>query len=301
MLEIERILYPTDFSASAAHALPHALRMAREHGAELHLLHALVFHEAEPGSAADRGNHLDDVYETISEEAAARLRDTARGIEAPGLSIQGAQVRAISAAPAILDYAERQSIDLIVMGTHGRRGLRRLLLGSVAEEVARLAPCPVLVVPEAAAQEPGSAREIVVPLDFSEHARLALPHAEDFARRLAGRIHLVHVVEEVAYPDFYPPMLPASGSPAEELRQESLRRLELRARDLREHGFDVEAHVRTGQPAPQITELASDVSADLIVIASHGLTGLRHVLLGSVAEQVLRRSHAPVLVIKALT
>jgi len=301
MLKIERILYPTDFSACAGHALPHTLRLARELTAELHLLHALVLHEAEPSSAAYQVPSLETLYDTISEQTAALLHETASDMAGSDIAVQRAQVHAISPAAAILDYAAQHDIDLISMGTHGRRGLRRLLLGSVAEEVLRLAPCPVLTVPEreTAGHEPGVANEIVIPLDFSEHALLALTYAEEFARMYASRIHLVHILDEAVYPDFYPPVIPAGGPKNEELREQSLERLREIAAPLEGRGFDVDAHVRSGRAAHQLADFAAEIQADLIAIASHGLTGLRHILLGSVTEQLVRRSPCPVLTVKA--
>lgn len=299
MLSIERILCPTDFSPCASHALPHALRLAREYGAELHLYHAVVLHETEPADATYGLPDLEGLYEAIQEQTAAQLRETVP--EDAGITTARAQVRATSPARGILEYAEEREIDLIVMGTHGRRGLRRLLLGSVAEEVVRLAPCPVLTVPENedSGHEPGVARNIVVPLDFSEHARLALAHAKALAAMNNARVHLLHVIENSVYPDFYPPVWPSGGASDEGLREESLARLREAARILEEAGVGTETGVRAGRPATEIVEFTAEQGADLIIIASHGLTGLQYMLLGSVAEHVVRGARSPVLTLKA--
>ncbi len=186
------------------------------------------------------------------------------------------------------------------MGTHGRRGLRRLLLGSVAEEVVRLAPCPVLTVPEKEEREGLAAdhvERIVVPVDFSKHSRLALTYARELAKVYG--LHLLHIVDEVVYPDFYPPVLPSGGPITKELRDQSLDRLRELINAPSLEGIQADVHVRTGRAAPEIAEFTHDQAADLIVIASHGLTGLRHMLLGSVTEQVVRRAGSPVFTLKA--
>jgi nucleotide-binding universal stress UspA family protein len=302
MLTIEKILYPTDFSRCAAHALPHTLRLVERYGAKLHLLHALVLHEADPGNAAHRLPDMEELYQALEQQAEAQLRAEVAAEGKEHIEIRRAQVRSISAASAILDYTAENDIDLIVMGTHGRRGLRRLLLGSVAEEVVRLAPCPVLTVPERELREGLSAdhvERIVVPVDFSQHAKLALAYARELAAVYGAHLHLLHVVDEVVYPDFYPPIMPSGGSITEELRDQSLEKL--RGLLTTAEGSEVEAdvHVGAGRAAPAIADFAKDQAIDLIVIASHGLTGISHVLLGSVTEQVVRRAPCPVFTVKA--
>lgn len=302
MLTIEKILYPTDFSRCAAHALPHMLRLVERYRAELHLLHALVLHEADPGSVTHPLPNMEELYKALEEQAAALLRAEVAAQGKEHIEIRRAQVRSISAASAILDYAAEHGIDLIVMGTHGRRGLRRLLLGSVAEEVVRLAPCPVLTVPEREMREGlagDNVERIVVPVDFSQHAKLALAYARELAAVYGAHLHLLHVVDEVVYPDFYPPIMPSGGSITEELHDQSLERL--RGLLTADTGPEIEAdvHVGAGRAAPAIADFAKDQAMDLIVIASHGLTGISHVLLGSVTEQVVRRAPCPVFTVKA--
>jgi nucleotide-binding universal stress UspA family protein len=297
MLRIKKVLYPTDFSRCAGHALPHTLHLANTYGAELHLLHALVLHEADPSNLSHRLPDMEELYLVLEEHAETQMKTAIEEHGRAGFTIKSAQVRAISAAGAILDYATENEIDLVVMGTHGRRGLRRLLLGSVAEEVVRLAPCPVLTVPEGeVGASPGQIERIVVPVDFSEHAKLALAYAVQLADAYGAQLHLLHVVDEVIYPDFYPPVIPSGGSLTEELRDQSLERMRGLLSGF--EGADAAVHVRAGRAAPEIADFAEGQSADLVVIASHGLTGISHVLLGSVTEQLIRRAPCPVFTVK---
>jgi nucleotide-binding universal stress UspA family protein len=297
MLRIKKVLYPTDFSRCAGHALPHTLHLAETYGAELHLLHALVLHEADPSNLSHRLPDMEELYLALEEHADTQMKTAIKEHGRAGFTIQSAQVRALSAASAILDYATENEIDLVVMGTHGRRGLRRLLLGSVAEEVVRLAPCPVLTVPEREERaSPDRIDRIVVPVDFSEHAQLALAYAEELGDVYGAQLHLLHVVDEVIYPDFYPPVIPSGSSITEELRDQSLERMKTLLSGFED--TDAAVHVRAGRAAPEIADFAKDHDADLVVIASHGLAGISHVLLGSVTEQLIRRAPCPVFTVK---
>ena len=302
MLQINSILYPTDFSKCASHALPYAISLAERYGADLHLLHATVLHEGDPGNAVHRLPNMEELYQLLEQHAETQMKSTLEDHGSKSFTVRHAQVRSISAPGAILDFAAEADIDLIVMGTHGRRGLRRLLLGSVAEEVVRLAPCPVLTVPEASdVTDAGRIQKIVIPVDFSEHSRVALTYANELASGYGAEMHLLHVVDEVVYPDFYPPVMPAGESITDELRDQSIDRMKSLVSDLSPApGSEAEIHVRGGRAAHAVTDFAAALGADLLVIASHGLTGVSHILLGSVTELVVRRAHCPVFTIKGL-
>lgn len=286
MLDIRRILFPTDFSECAQGALPHAIRLAELHDADLRLLHVLVLHATSAIEAIEPFPGEDDAKETL---------------EATALHRRGARVthhvtRAIAAAPAILDHADAHGIDLIVIGSHGRRGIRRLLLGSVAEEVLREAECPVLIVRQE--KEPSTevdVKRILIPLDFSTHTALALDYARELADGFGASLDLLHVVEVPTYPDFYVPFSAALETTA--VRKNARDRLEILADPLRAT-HEVGTHVKVGRTAMEVTEFAENGGHDLIVLPSHGYSGLERVLLGSVAEGVLRRTPCPVLTVK---
>lgn len=287
MLDIHRILFPTDFSECAQGALPHAVRLAELHDADVELLHVLVLHatsaieavEPFPGEASAR----DALEATVREPHAARVTHHVS--------------RAIAAAPAILDYADAQDVDLIVLGSHGRRGIRRLLLGSVAEEVLREARCPVLIVREEKKEEAVrvDVKRILVPVDFSKQTALALGYAHELAVTFGAAIDLLHVIEVPTYPDFYVPFSAAVETTA--VRRDARDRLEALAEPLRATR-EVATDVKVGRTAGEVTDFAERGGHDLIVLPSHGYSGLERVLLGSVAEGVLRRTPCPVLTVK---
>lgn len=283
MLTIKRILVPRDFSACSEYALMQGLDLAQRHGAELHVLYAEVLY-------ADASSLRHTPTAALKDRLAEGLGDD--------VPVHRAVVREVAAAPAIVSYAAANDVDLIVMGTHGRRGVQRLLLGSTAEEVVRTAPCPVLTVrgTEGDAMPFGS---ILVPVDFSEHARIALRHARVLAATLGARLDLLHVVEDQLHPAFYSftvHSLYDLRPDIDERAQEELVAF-FEATD----GPEVDAafHVRRGHAAREIVAFAGEARDRLIVMTTHGLRGLDHFLMGSVAERVVRRAPCPVLTLKS--
>lgn len=280
---MKTILFPTDFSEHAKLALPHAINFAALEGAELHLLHVVVLHGPGEGSAGPFAGE---------EEARAALDGLGQGAS----RVVHATRRAVAAAPAILDYADEHEVELIVMGSHGRRGLRRMLLGSVTEEVIRAGRWPVLTVhgdPEGGPTTTNYAR-ILAPVDFSSSTAAGLQTAVDLAERFGAELELVHVVDVPILPELYGPIT----APVVDVKRATDRaaaRLEELAAPLRERAA-VSTDVRTGGAVHEI--LAAAEGADLIVLPTHGYRGLDRALMGSVAEGVLRRASCPVMTIK---
>lgn len=299
MLSIDRILFPTDFSESSRQALPFAVALAETHDAELHLLHASVLHASDPANPSHHFPEMESLTSELEERADARMKEIVSEHAPEPLAVVREQRRGISAPPVILEYVEEQDIDLVVMGTHGRRGLRHLMLGSVTEEVVRRAPCPVLTAREQ--EEPAAVagfETILAPVDFSEHSELALEHAVGLAREVDADLQILHVVEEITYPDFYYPA-PATGEQmASEIRDRVSERLQEALGRIEELGVRAGVHVVEDRPAPGIADFAEETGADLVVVGTHGLTGVKRALLGSVAEGVIRRSVPPVLTVK---
>ncbi len=292
MLQIGKILFPTDFSPCSQQALDHALFLAQRHEAELHMLHAVVLLDADP--------HHPEHHFPDPAEVDRRLRRMTDGRDLEKVALRQVQLRGISAPAVILDYAEEEDVDLIVAGTHGRRGLRHMLLGSVAEELVRLASCPVLTVREADQPKlPSGVDRILAPIDFSEHSKRALGYALEMARSYDAHLDLLHVVELPIYPAFYyPGQTPGVPWDPAEILARTRRELEDLWRTTAA-GSDRKAqmHVLEGRPATDITAFAEERGSDLIVLATQGLTGLPRLLLGSVAERVVRLASCPVLTV----
>lgn len=190
-------------------------------------------------------------------------------------------------AEEILWLGKEVRFDLIAMSTHGRTGLRRTFLGSVAEEVLRRAEVPLLINrPETRS---GDWKEIVVGLDGSSLAESILPYALKLARTAGGRLHLIQAV--------MPAMMLGAGEEGVYFPTEDplpyLRRVCGR---LEKDGASAVPVAREGPPAAEICSLAEEVGAGLICVATHGRSGLGRVLMGSTAEEVLRRAPCPVFV-----
>jgi nucleotide-binding universal stress UspA family protein len=211
-----------------------------------------------------------------------------------------AQTDSTSPGDAIIKHTTEHDVDLVVMGTHGRRGMERLLSGSVSEEVVRRAPCPVFTVLARKDDDLSGSQidRVLAPVDLSDESTPVLHHAVALADSYAAPIDLLHVVEEAAYPNVYgldslnEPSLPTVQDRAREA-------LETLAADIDMRTDPVNVHVLAGNAARDIVEFADDNAADLIVMATHGRTGLERFLIGSVAEKVVRRAPCPVFTLKS--
>ena len=288
MLSIRRILFPTDFSDGAANAFSQAVYLANRHNAELHILNV-----AEPGTGGESENTLPVSPDTLKDWLGAST-DLAETLDT--LSIVQRQVESDTPPERLVAYAEDQDVDLVVMGTHGRRGMRRMLLGSVTEEVVRRAPCPVFTIQTDVVEAPDQAvRRILVPVDFSEAAEMAVHHATEIAQTYGAEVHLLHVVEEVVYPSAY------GIEPALFPKDEVVMRVEKTLGEIAQEdiGYErVQVASTIGYAPMTILDYVQENEIDLVVIATHGRSGLDRMLLGSVAERVIRQSPVPVFDVK---
>jgi nucleotide-binding universal stress UspA family protein len=293
MLSINRLLWPTDFSRGAESAFPHAAALAHWHDAELHILNV------REGGDELRAEMADQF--PVSKGILANYLAAADGPPQPfdlnALSLVQEQVDAAAPAEAIVTYIEEHDIDLVVAGTHGRRGLQRFLIGSVAEEVVRTAPCPVLTV--RAGEQVSSAwnaSTILAPVDFSEGSTTAVRYAKELALTYGAQIMLLHAIEEVMYPSAYG--LEMADVPGPDV----VDRVETSLASLAETeiGYEhVVVDAVVGYAPSVILDYQQEHDVDLLVIATHGRSGLERLLLGSVTERIVRRATCPVFVVKS--
>ncbi|WP_457652948.1 universal stress protein [Rhodocaloribacter sp.] len=299
MMKIRTILFPTDFSMCAEGAFTQAAYLAARFDAELHVLHVIA------SDALDADSPLsyfplteEEVAEQLHLSVGKRLEAAIAARRDEEARVRSAYVQNPSAADGILAYAEAHDVDLIVMGTHGRRGIKRLLMGSVAETVVRSATCPVLTV--RGVKDPMRKPEvhrILAPIDFSKHSYLALAYAKDLAATYGAHLDLLHVIEETALPQVYSVEPPLVAVP--EVRARAREALEALAREGAEVGVPTDVFVTVGYPVHEILDFAETRGHDLIVIATHGLTGVKHLLLGSVTEKVIRMALCPVFTVRS--
>jgi nucleotide-binding universal stress UspA family protein len=301
MLTIRRILLPTDYSACAEGAFTHAAYLADHYGAELHVLHV-----TEP-----EGNGLDTCFDDLRitpEDIAADLklplpeRDD-RPADEP-VSLVEHEETGPDPAPVILRYAEEHDIDLIVMGTHGRRGLRRMMVGSVAEEVVRLAPCPVFTVrrPEEET-DLWTVDRVLAAVDLSERSIFAARHAAQLAATYDARLTLALILDTVMMPTSTVPYAEATTIDFEGLQRKAEKDLADLASQLQDEvpalRGHVEIRVEVGHPVRDLVDMIEATGVDLLVLGSHGRTGVERFLMGSVAEQLVRLAPCPVFTLKS--
>lgn len=287
------ILVPTDGSDHAARAAAHAACLAEAFGATIHLLNVVdVDAEAGPFSAGGVG---EEYLELLGEAGRETVEETAATLEYDDVRTAVVTGRP---APGILDYVDEEGIELVVMGTHGRTGVQRYVLGSVAERVVSLADVPVLTV--RAGEDTGPVEgydEILVPTDGSEAAKVAIDPALAVAEVRDARIHavnVIHVGAMAASPELTVP--PETISALESIGEEATERIAERARDA---GLDAVTSVQQGTPAETLIDYTEENDIDLVAMGTAGRTGLSRFLLGSTTEQVIRHAEMPVLAVDA--
>ena len=274
------IVLPTDFQRPARRAFLHSVRLAIAFKARLHILHVIKTPTDRSGEARD-SRFLRSLRTSALLEL-GRLVRTARDGGASGqpLLLYGDPVS------SILEAVKRTHAGMIVMGTEGRIGWDRLRIGSTAEALVREAPCPVLTVHGGLAGDVArhSARvhlqRVLMATDFSRPADAALRTASGVALNLGATFRLVHVVD------------PSS----EKARAE--RKIAAQVHDLRQRGLEAEGQCLNGEPVQAILRDAGVWHADLLALGTSGRRGLHRLALGSVAEELLRRSGCPVLTVR---
>lgn len=293
-LQIHNVLLPVDFSAPSLRALEFALPLIKHFGADLHLVH--VFATDHPFSGLVGMPFVLPELE-ISRSIQEQLREVAQKYSID-LRPENLHVVKGRAFEEICRLGRDTGIDLIVIATRGNTGLKHLALGSTAERVVRYSSCPVLVTHGAkAAGGVPSFHKILAPVDFSECSMQGLVYAKAFAKHFKSKITLlnsVHFPYYVASDEYARYDLPRLMQHAEIFARDQMRDL-LKKTDW--NGLEVKTSLPTGHPGQQICEHARDSDVDLIVISTHGSTGLTHLLLGSVAEYVVRHAPCPVLVV----
>lgn len=285
-MSIKKILVATDFSEQARAAAKHALAIAHHAGAELVLMHAhpvpaLDF--AVPYAVATPVFTNEQVQEVLA-DARKRLHDESEALKGQGVAVSELLVED-TAERGIFKAAEDTDADLIVTGTCGRHGLTRLLLGSVAQWVARRSPCDVLASRSEAPS--GGYKRILVPTDFSPCSMHALSRASELVAE-GGTIEVVH---------FWSIPLGSSsywGSRGADMRRNIRDGATKHGEKLIVKYSDTAATIRFAEEEIEvrkgILERLENKDYDLVVMGSHGLKGVKKLILGSVAETVLRHT-----------
>ena len=300
MLKIKKILYPTDFSSCSKQAYSHALFIAEQYKAELHMLHVITIHTDD---AYDPGYDFPDLEEYnihLEKHASEESDQLIKKHKLSKTKIIKVQERGYSPSAVILKYAQDNNIDLIVMGTHGRRGLGYLFLGSVAEEVTRFARRPVYTIRE---EKPAISVEkvnrILVPVDLSQFSKQALHYANELCKDYGAELDVIHVVEDRIHPALYATGKSSIFDFTPEIRKKSASLIKDMFNEISGPKVKYKIKITEGVAAREILKYAEKNDVNMIVLTTHGASGLNQFFLGGVAEKIIRRSICPVFTIKS--
>ena len=300
MIQFEHILCPIDFSETSIRALTYAAAFAGWYDAQLEVLHVVPAFE-EGGATGQSGSTGESTHPASRDSVLAEIRRSLDSVGARSLhpSVLAQEGRAHA---QIVLRAQAQPADLIVMGTHGRSGFNRLLLGSVTEKVLRMAPCPVLTVPKAAPAMTASAvvfKRILCALDYSPSALKALQYALELGRQSDGCVTVLYALE---YLD----------------PEEPCEHVDFDIRKRRQHFVDharqrllaqlaqepttwceIEPVVAIDRAYKAVLRHAAASKVDLVVMGAQGTAGLELMVYGSNTQHVVRAATCPVLTVHA--
>ncbi|HEX4783891.1 MAG TPA: universal stress protein [Candidatus Sulfotelmatobacter sp.] len=294
MLEIKLILCPIDFSEFSIRAYHHALSLAEHYRAKLVAQHVLELSRYPYADYVASTGDYAEFCRALREGGKERLQEFVKkhihGEIRPELVVHE------GAAPdSILSFAQTRKTDLIVMGTHGRRGYDRVVLGSVTNRVMRRAPCPVLAVckpsrdSSAAGEEPGHVHHlsrILFCTDFSENSERALDYAVSATVEYDAELTLLHVLEDVPSPTKTEQAIATATERLNKLIPQEGRRT-----------LKIKTAVRVGKPYQQIIQLAQEAQIDMVVMGVRGRGALDLAVFGSTTYRVLQLGPCPVLAV----
>ena len=275
---LKRILCPIDFDAHSARALARAQDLARRHGAELRLLHVLP-------SRPDSIPTPTAAVMTQDRAARARLEGLAGTIRDGGVRCEAAILHG-DPAFRILQAARDSAADLIVMATHGRKGVSRVVLGSVTEAVLHAAPCPLLTIPPRAGGSGGTFRRVLCAVDFSPSSLATFFSAQAMVQDAYSELTVLHVIDRAFASD--PPA--AARARAEDALAGLHERVPVHRCALRDA-------VRIGETAAEVLKMAAEEDAHLIVVGAHSRRPGMAAMVGSCADRIVRESPCPVLAV----
>src|SRR5215213_8323741 len=300
-----KILLATDGSSEAELATQTAVDLARMSDSELHVVYvedyssiALLYPEvSDPEGVEMPDPILEEDLERSSEQRGRELLDAeVERVRSAGGTVAQAHLMMGEVAREIVHLAEDLGAGLIVMGSRGRGGIRRALMGSASDSVIRHAHCPVMVVRDGERESHQLPGRILLAVDGSEEASAATRTAVDLADRTDSELHVVHVGE---LKPVYHSERRGYLARYEELQEEARRLLEEQMDEINSAGRSVSrAHLRIGRPDKEIVGLAEEIGAGLIATGSRGLGGMRRALMGSASDSIVRHAHCPVLVVR---
>jgi len=282
-ISIENVLFATDFSKYSNDALPYALSIARKYGAKLIALHVI--------ESTTLGNAIPTVeVQAIAAQALREATEEMKGLESRLKDVpHETMIRRGDISEEIASIIDSRQIDLIVVGTHGRTGVSRLVVGSVAEKIFRQATCPVLTVGPDVSGEPGSIADvhtILFPTDFNPESLAALPQALSLAQEHQARLYLLYVAP-----------FPVSDADETALRH----RLRLLVPPEANLWCEPKVFVECGEASQKALELADEIGVDLIVLGTKHVSrfaGAKTHLGMATAYKIVSHATCPVVTVR---
>lgn len=291
-----QILVPLDGSKIAENVLPYARLLAAKLALPVQLISVV---EIPAFANAEKARYLGSLIDravTTSQEYLGKVAKNFVGVNVTTAVEKG------KPEEAILARADVDDDILIAMATHGRSGMSRWLLGSVAEKIVRQAKNPVFLVrAKEKAETDGQAalNRFIVPLDGSKVAESILPHVIELARAMKIKVVLVQIftLKQIIYT--YKDYIPDFDALERSSKSGVSRYLEEKEQQLRKAGLDVSSVAAEGEAAETIIELAAGSPESLITMCTHGHSGIKRWMLGSITEKVVRHADSPVLTVRA--
>lgn len=283
----KNIIVAFDGSEYSRAALVESSNWIKRHGGRMVMVHAVYFDEEEFTTAPEQREKRFELGKKLCNQ----MRDMVSsefGIQIESLICEG------EPPDVIVDIAREKKADLISMGTHGRKGIKRLIMGSVTSKVIVNAPCDVMVVKRPCTECTGEYKSILVPFDGSEFSKKALEHACQLLKIDKAEIKVLYVIpryEEMI--EFF-----KTESIKKSLAQEAEKIINEAKKLASYHGLTADERILEGHVGEKIIETANKLKNDLIVMAAHGWKGVSKAIMGSTTERVIMNASCPVLVVK---
>jgi len=297
-IQLKNILCTTDFSDLSNHAVPYGIRLAKEFGATLYVCHVIdTTPMAAYGEAVIQWVDQQKAITEYAQEQLSLLIDE-QTLDVEQLITVGHPVDEITR------LANEKQIDLAITATHGRSGLKRVVLGSVTERLIQTLPCPLMSVrsPEKAVALPRdreiSIHKILVGCDFSADSLLSLEYALSLAQEFESELHLVHVIEPPIYKNLFKQAVKSSEDLRESLREPLDAMLNKMIPEEAHHWCRHQTALLAGEPHEQLTQYALVNEMDLIILGIRGHSLVESLLVGSTTDRVIRQAQCPVLSVR---
>ena len=295
----EKILVPLDGSELAEVSLPYAGELAGKLGSEVTLIHVCE-------STEQQYHNMHQIYLQKMAEVTKQL--IKKSVEKSGAASITVKAELLNGHPAeqILDFAEKQRIDLIVIATHGRSGIQRWVLGSVADKVVNATKQPVLLIRARGVHHHDADKvktgRILLTLDGSKESEAVIPYVQELATRLKAEVILFQVVPPPSPVITIPGetmQIPYTPAQVELWKADALAYLEKMADEFKSRRIKARSEVKEGDPAQEIIAAADEAKADLVAMSTHGRSGIRRWALGSTAGKVLHGGNTSLFLVRA--